>query len=345
MFEDFRVCSNTKNVEIKFNGAIIYKEIIRFVRFRMVALAYLFTVLKNVIYGTSVFFTGSLTENVDVLDVLAIRFLISFLVLYLLKVTKVAKINVGVKDVFGKTDRSKYIKPLLLTAIFEPVLYMLFETLGISMTTGVTAGVILSLMPISSCICESIILKEKTTFMQKIFLGIGIVGVIYIAVNTNTSDGQNTVSGIIFVVLAVLSGSLFMVFSRKSSSNFGSMEVTYFSATLGMIAFNAINIVRHLINGDIVNYFKPLLSVENIIGFVFLGIISTVVATGMNNFALSKIQTSTSAAFGGVSTIVTIAIGVIFANESLYYFHYIGIALILIRMIGVSYIAIKKDKK
>lgn len=311
----------------------------------MVALAYLFTVLKNVIYGTSVFFTGSLTENVDVLDVLAIRFLISFLVLYLLKVTKVAKINVGVKDVFGKTDRSKYIKPLLLTAIFEPVLYMLFETLGISMTTGVTAGVILSLMPISSCICESIILKEKTTFMQKIFLGIGIVGVIYIAVNTNTSDGQNTVSGIIFVVLAVLSGSLFMVFSRKSSSNFGSMEVTYFSATLGMIAFNAINIVRHLINGDIVNYFKPLLSVENIIGFVFLGIISTVVATGMNNFALSKIQTSTSAAFGGVSTIVTIAIGVIFANESLYYFHYIGIALILIRMIGVSYIAIKKDKK
>lgn len=181
--------------------------------------------------------------------------------------------------------------------------------------------------------------------MQKIFLGLGIIGVIYISVNTDTSDGENSLAGIIFIVLAVISGSLFMVFSRKSSSHFGSMEVTYFSATLGMIAFNIINVIRHLTLGDLQNYFKPLFSVENLIGFIFLSVISTIVATGMNNFALSKIQTSTSSAFSGLSTVVTIAIGVIFGGEELYYFHFIGITLILIRMIGVSYIAIKKDKE
>ena len=170
----------------------------------MVFLAYLFTILKYVIYGTSVFFTGSLSENVDVLDILALRFLISFIVLYFLKIFKIIKINVGIKDIFKKTERSKYIKSLLLAAIFEPVLYMLFETLGISMTTGITTAIILSLTPISSCICESIILKEKTTLMQKILLGLGIIGVIYIAVNTNTSDGKDTIAGIIFIVLAVV---------------------------------------------------------------------------------------------------------------------------------------------
>ena len=310
----------------------------------MVFLAYLFTVLKNVIYGTSVYFTGSLSENVDVLDILAIRFLISFIVLYLLKVFKIVKINVGIKDVCGKTKRSKYIKSLLFAAIFEPVLYMFFETLGISMTTGITAGVILSLMPISSCVCESIILKEKTTIMQKIFLGIGIIGVIYISVNTNTSDGKNTLSGIIFIVLAVISGSLFMVFSRKSSSHFNSMEVTYFSAMLGMLAFNAVNVVRHIISGDLLKYFSPLFNIQNLIGFVFLAIISTIVATGMNNYALSKIQTTTSSAFSGLSTVVTIVIGVVFGGEKLYYFHFIGMTLILIRMIGVSYISLKKNE-
>lgn len=308
----------------------------------MVFLAYLFTILKNVIYGTTVFFTGSLSENVDILDILAIRFLISFIVIYFFKIFKIAKINVGLKDVFKKTDRSGYIKSLLLASLFEPILYMFFETLGISMTTGITAGVILSLSPISSCVCEAVILKEKSTFMQKIFLGLGIIGVIYISVNTNTSDGKDSVLGILFIVLAVISGSLFMVFSRKSSSHFNSMEVTYFSSLSGMFAFNSVNIVRHIIYGDILKYFSPLFNIHNLIAFVFLAIISTIVATGMNNFALSKIQISTSSAFGGLSTLVTIAVGVIFGGEKLYYFHYIGMTLILIRMIGVSYISIKK---
>jgi len=311
----------------------------------MTFLAYLFAVLKSVIYGTSVFFTGTLSENVDVLDILAIRFLISFLVLYLLKIFKIVKIDVGIKDVFGKTERSGYLKSMMLAATFEPVLYMLFETVGISMTTGVTVGVILSLSPISSCICESIILKEKTTLLQKIFLGVGIIGVIYIAVNTKAREGKDTVLGIVFIALAVLSGSLFAVFSRKSSSHFNSMEVTYFSALLGMIAFNAVNIVRHTMYGDLKNYFSPLLNIHNLIGFVFLAVISTIVATGMNNFALSRLQVSTLGAFGGLSTIVTIAVGVIFGGEKLYYFHFIGMTLILIRMIGVSYISIKKSKE
>ena len=59
---------------------------------------------------------------------------------------------------------------------------------------------------------------------------------------------------------------------------------------------------------------------------------------------MSKLQASTVAAFGGVSTIVTILIGV-FRGEQIFYYHYIGFALILARMIGVSYIAIKKDRK
>jgi hypothetical protein len=38
---------------------------------------------------------------------------------------------------------------------------MLLETFGVSMTTNVTAAVIVSLSPVSSCIVEEIFLKEK----------------------------------------------------------------------------------------------------------------------------------------------------------------------------------------
>ena len=308
-------------------------------------LALLFTFLKNVIYGASVFFTGALSTSVDVLDILALRFLMSFLVLYVLKQTKLLKIEVGIRDVFQSTDRHKYIKHLLAAAIFEPVLYMLFETLGVSMTTGITAGVILSLAPISSCICEEIILKEKSTLTQKVFLALGIVGVIYIAANTSAANGKDTPVGILFVILAVISGSLFLVFSRKSSSRFSTFEITYFSSALGTVVFNIINIVRHIAQGDILHYFDPYFDLQNMIGFVFLAILSTIVATSMNNYALSKIQVSTSSAFSGVSTLVTIIIGVVVGGEKLYFYHIIGLSLIVLRMIGVSYIDLKYKNK
>jgi drug/metabolite transporter (DMT)-like permease len=307
-------------------------------------LALVFTFLKNVIYGASVFFTGGLSASVDVLDILALRFLMSFLVLFILKQTKVLKIEVGIQDVFQSTNRHKYIKHLVAAAIFEPVLYMLFETLGISMTTGITAGVILSLAPISSCICEEIILKEKSTLMQKVFLALGIVGVIYIAANTSTTNGKDAPIGILFVILAVISGSLFLVFSRKSSSHFSAFEITYISSALGTIVFNFINIARHIAQGNILHYFDPYFDLQNMIGFVFLSVLSTIVATSMNNYALSKIQVSTSSAFSGVSTLVTIIIGVVVSSEKLYPYHIIGLSLIVLRMIGVSYIGLKRQK-
>ena len=310
----------------------------------MTFLAYFFSIVKYVIYGLSIYFTGSLLESTDVLDVLSLRFLLSFFVLFVLKQLKLVKIGVEIKEMFLVTKRKSVMKNVLLAALFEPVLYMLFETMGISGTSGITTGVVLSLIPVASCICEMVVLKENTTIMQKIFLGLGIVGVMYIAFNTNTSDNKDTVFGIICIFLAVVFGALYMVFSRKSSGHFKALEITYTSCFMGMLFFNGANIIRHIAVGDIQNYFAPYFNVQNIIGFVYLGVVSTILATFMNNFALSKIQASTMSAFSGTSTFVTVASGVLLGGEKIYMYHVIGFTLILIRMIGVSYISIKKEK-
>ena len=311
----------------------------------MTALAYLFTFLKNAIYGTTYFFINGLNEDIDAIDILALRFLLSFVVLWLLKTTRLIKINVGLKDVFKKTDKHQFILPLFLAALFSPVIEMFFETTGSTMTTAVTAGVIISLMPVASCVFEGIILKEGTTLLQKIFLALGIIGVIYIAINIRPDDenARDTIWGIVCLVIAVIAGPLYLVFSRRSSGKFKPLEITYFSCLLGMIVFNSISVIKHLWQGTIKHYFDPYFNPKNILLFFALSIVCTIFCTLMNNFCMSRLQASTVAAFGGVSTIVTILFGVI-KGEDLYPFHYIGFTLILIRMVGVSYIAIKKDK-
>lgn len=305
---------------------------------------YILAFLKNAIYGLSVFFVGDLTQTVDFLDVLSLRYLLSLVVLWVLKKLKIFKIEVGIKDFFVKNERTPYLKYIILAAVFEPVLEMLFETLGISMTTGITAAVILSLSPVMSCIAEGIFLGERTTVMQKIFLGIGILGVVYIAMNTTQSGGKDSVWGILFLLLAITSGAMYLTFSRKSGNKFQALEITYVAVMLGFVVFNGVNVVRHLIAGDIQNYFAPYFNTENLMGFAFLGIVCTIVATGMNNFALKRMQASTMSAFGGVSTFVTVTAGVLLGGETLHTYHIIGLSLILIRMIGVSYIQIKRSR-
>lgn len=308
-------------------------------------LAYIFTILKNVIYGASVFFTSSLSNSTDVLDLLSLRFLMSFTVLFLLKVTGILKIRVGLRDIFRPTDRHVYVRPLLLAGLFEPVLYMVLETLGITMTTGITAGVILSLPPVFSSIFEVVILKEHSSTLKKVFLAVGVVGVIYIAVNTNSSAGKDTPLGILLLVAAVVSGCLYGAFSRKSSSHFSPFEVSYVACLMAATFFNGINVIRHLFKGDLLHYFDPYFNLENLIGFVFLAILSTVIAASMNNYALGRLPVTTVTAFGGISTFVTIAIGCLVGKERLYGFHLVGLTLIVIRMIGVSWITIRTQKQ
>lgn len=307
--------------------------------------AYLAIVVKNIILGLSIFFTAKLTESTDVFDVLALRFIMSFVVLWLLKMLGILKVTVGIRDFFGKGKHSHNIKYVIIAAIVDPVIYMIVETFGISMTTGITAGTILAIGPVFHCIAESVILKEKSTAMQKIFLGLGIIGVLYIAFNTNTSDGENSVLGILLMFAAVLAGALYFAFSRKASKDFSSVDITYVYCMFGMIAFNVINIIRRLFIGGITDYFVPYMNIDNLIGFAFLAIGSSVIAMGLTNYALSKVQITTFTAFGGLSTIVTVFAGVFLANETVYTYHYIGFALILARMIGVSYISIKKDRE
>ena len=84
------------------------------------SLAYLMVICKCVIYGSSILFTGALLKSTDVMDVLALRFLLSAVAFLLLALVGVIHVDF----------RGKSLKVLAAVAIFEPVCYFLFETIG-----------------------------------------------------------------------------------------------------------------------------------------------------------------------------------------------------------------------
>lgn len=299
--------------------------------------AYILTILKTIIYGTSILFTGNLLRSTSVMDVLSLRFLLSAIVFLLLAATKVVHVNF----------RGKTIKYLLATAIFEPLLYFIFETAGLQYTTTSLAGIICAMTPAMVVLFETLILKERTSLLQKLLLLLSIGGVILVSVftNRNAGDERSSLAGIILLLAAYASGALFCVFSRKSSQNFSSMEITFFTTMLGAVSFNSINVVRHLSAGTITTYFAPLLRVENLVGFLFLSILSSIVATMMNNFALSRVQASSVCALGGIGTITSVVIGIVVNKEILFWYHIVGAIMILVGAIGVNYLTQRRLEK
>lgn len=297
------------------------------------ALAYTCCIIRSIIYGSSILFTSNLLDTLPVMHMLALRFLISAVAFILLQLIGVIKIDF----------KNKPIKLLFMTALFEPVAYFIFESIGIAGTTTSVAGILAAATSIMVLIFESIFLKEKTTIVQKLLLMLSVCGVITVTVFSSGGGGENSILGIVFLLLANMSGALFIICSRKSSTTkFSAIEVTYFSAVVGAVVFNAINLVIMTKNGTVSTFFTPLFDIKNIIAFVFLSILSTILATLMNNFAISKIQASSVSALGALSTVVTIVVGVIFKGDKIGWYHIVGTALILCGSIGINYITQKR---
>ena len=72
--------------------------------------------------------------------------------------------------------------------------------------------------------------------------------------------------------------------------------------------------------------------------------ISAICGSSLGNFALGKVPPATLTAFSGLSSMITVILGVVLNNEDLYIYHIIGFSLIMIRMIGITYIDCKKEK-
>ena len=228
--------------------------------------------------------------------------------------------------------------------LFEPIGYFLFETFGLNGTTTSTAGLLNCTMSAFVIVFEMLILHESTTVTEKFMILLRMLASVLIALNTS-STGENTLWGVLFILGSVISGALFLVLCRKSSQEFTSMEITYAMSILGAVIFNGINIVNHLYQNTITSYFEPYMHMGNLIGFVFLGIISSIIATVLSNYALGKIQVSHSSAFGGLTTVVTLLAGVILLGEKLYWYHYISIVLILVASAGMVLSLNKREKK
>ena len=282
-------------------------------------------ILFSMIFGLTFMFTKVLLETISPIGIIAYRFLIAFVVFELFRRLNIVPISL----------KGKSLKPLLLIALFQPILYFLFETIGLTYIRSSEAGMMIALIPIVVALISPLFGKEIPTWIQFMFISLSVSGVIFINVMKASVGDEVNIIGVLLVFMAVVSAAMFNMFSRKGSYHFRPAEITYTMMLTGAVVFNSIYVVELIIQDNLSMYIS-VVSGASILPLLYLGIIASIGGFFLVNTSLSKLPAHVSSVYANLATVVSVIAGVVVLQESISWFHYVGAFMIISGVYGTA---------
>jgi len=271
------------------------------------------------IFGLSFLFTKNALDHLEIFPLLGFRFLTAALFLTGLRWLRILRIRVP-REHLGK---------ILLVALFQPILYFTFETIGVSLTTSSQSSVMISLIPVAVLIFSHFMLGERLLPAQMAAAGISMAGVLIIVAVGARDGGQGHLMGVLALLLAVAAGGLFNPMSRRISPVASPLTITYVMMWAGALVFTAAGLIQAGLAGNLGSYLEPLGITRVRLELGYLGILSSGVAFFLFNYGLARVEASRSAIFLNLVPVVSIWAGVVFRNESFSGLQVLGALLIL----------------
>ncbi len=284
--------------------------------------------MAQIIFGFSFMFTKIALSFATPLIVIADRYIVAFIGLTAVMMIKKIKIK-----------STKNIGKLVAMSFFQPVLYFLFESYGIEMSTSGFSSVMISLIPVVSMLSGILFLKEFPSPMQYVFTVLSVLGVIVMAL-TGKADGTVTFWGIILLLGAVISSVAYNTLSRKISKEFSAFERTYAMTIIGLVVFVLIAFVENVKNP--LNIIINFSNLSYISAITYLGIVSSVVAFLLLNYANTYLPVAKTTVFSNITTVVSVIAGILFLNEKFSVETVVSSLMIIVGVWGVQILNVKK---
>ena len=163
-------------------------------------------IAANTIWGFSFMATSLALKHLSVPMLLSMRFTGSFVIMLAVIISGRAHVSI----------KGKPVGLFLLMGLCEPVVYFLAETYGVKYTTSSFSGLTLSLIPITTAVLSSFILREHLSARKLMWIVCSVAGVALISVN-QTGSGVIQAKGVFFLLISMLAASFFSILSRHIS--------------------------------------------------------------------------------------------------------------------------------
>lgn len=283
--------------------------------------AFLAVLIATLLWGATPPIAKFTFDQMPVFTVAFLRFVIATLIFFPL---------LGLQDRLRKITLSDYPRLALLSLLGITLSIGLFFW-GLSLTTAAEAGIIISTGPLFNSLAAKIFLKEKLSqghLVGTILASFGTAIIVVIEPLMSGSGASLNILGNSILLLAVLAGTGFNILSKESFKRFDATTIIGFSFLFGSLSFLPFALWEHTTQPNWVNH----LTIEGVLGLVYLGLFSSIAAYFLYEWAIEKISVTKTLPMTFLQPAITILIAIPLLGEKISLTFVLGSIFILIGM-------------
>lgn len=219
--------------------------------------------------------------------------------------------------------RREDLKLFLMLALFEPFLYFLGESYGLTYVSATVGSVLISTIPVIAAIGAWVFFKEKLRFVNYAGIVISFIGVVIFIVNKEGVLLFN-IKGISLLMLAVVSATGYNLTLSRLVGNYSPVFIVNVQNFIGTILFFPVFIAFEL---------NPLISspfsVKAFIPIVALAIFASCGAFILFAFSVRNIGISKANVFTNFIPVFTAVFSFLILGDSLTFQNIVGMLIVI----------------
>lgn len=265
------------------------------------------------LWSFSFIWTRVAIESFPPVTLITLRLIIASFLLYLASV------------ISGKFQKIKKedIKWFLLLAFFEPYMYYIGETFGLTIVEATLASVIVSTIPLFAPIFAFILLKEKITLANLSGIIISLFGVFLVIYQNNNGAGTKPM-GIALLFLAVFSAICYTTVLKKIPSYYSSVNIILYQSLFGLLYFFPTLL---LFDGTKIKTLAP--TSEGLFSLMMLSVFASVIAFVLFAWVVRKIGVAKANVFVNLIPVFTAIFSWLIMNDFISSRQWIGILIVI----------------
>lgn len=276
----------------------------------------LFIVISMMSIGLSIPIGGVMMEQFPVFIFTFITILIATIILVpFSKVTENTKwTKLGKRNYFG----------MFMQALLTVTLYTVFQLYGLTYASVISVGIITSITPAVVLILSLFLLRERLSLKKSFAVALAIAAVLIMELTGVEGGGESGVLGIVFMLAAVVSLSLFFIYAKKFS-----VELPPYTLAAGLCLFGSLQTLPMAIY-ELTTIDLSLFSDGGTwLGIILFALTAWVFSYTFTYLAFPRINASTAGMATAVIPIVATVTAVVFLGETFRIVDMIGLILVV----------------
>ena len=224
-------------------------------------------------------------------------------------------IMVPIATIYEKTQWTKLGKKnyygVFMQAFLTCTLYTVFLLYGLTYASAISVGIITSITPAVVFILAFFLLRERLNLKKITAIALAVIAVLIMNIAGVTIEGGSSILGNVFMLLAVVSLSLFFIYAKKFS-----VELKPFTMAAGLCVMGLFQTAPMALY-ELSSFDMSTVTAGDWGGTIFYGITGWALAYSFTFLAMPKINASTAGMATAVMPIVAAVIALLFYDASI----------------------------